>query len=184
MENATKAILMAAGVLIGVMILSLAAYLFVSFGGTAQTIQDRIDMGYMSQFNNKFLAYQAKNTTNDSKNPCTIYDIISVVNLANEFNDTNGFKYGDSDYISVYIGSNANDTNATKIVNDKTKASFIDGEKLDVYTYGTTSPYGGVNEADPTDPLSREYKLKGYNCYCHINQETERMGYIVFVPIP
>ena len=54
MENAAKALLMAGGVLIGILILTLAAYLFVSFGGTSQMIQNRIDQGSLDQFNNKF----------------------------------------------------------------------------------------------------------------------------------
>ena len=35
MENASKALIMVAGVLIGIMVLSLAVYLFVNFGSTS-----------------------------------------------------------------------------------------------------------------------------------------------------
>ena len=38
MENASKALIMAGGVLIGVLIISLAVYLFVSFGQTSAEI--------------------------------------------------------------------------------------------------------------------------------------------------
>lgn len=36
MENASKALIMAGGVLIGILILSLAVYLFIDFGGKHQ----------------------------------------------------------------------------------------------------------------------------------------------------
>ena len=42
MENASKALLMAAGVLMGVVILSLAAYLFVTFSSSADDVKSEI----------------------------------------------------------------------------------------------------------------------------------------------
>ena len=42
MENASKALIMAAGVLIGILILSLAVYLFVSFGNTSRELHKQI----------------------------------------------------------------------------------------------------------------------------------------------
>ena len=39
MENASKALLMAAGVLIGMMVLSLMVYLFISFGSSTKAIK-------------------------------------------------------------------------------------------------------------------------------------------------
>ena len=186
MENATKALLIGAGVLLGVMILSLAVYLYSSFGGTAQIIQDRIDMGYVNQFNNRFLAFQSKNYygSGEPENACTVYDIITVVNMANEYNEANGFKVGDSDFIAVYIGSSENDNNINKIVNDKSKSSYITGDNLNKYTKGTeltADTYGGKEQPDPSDDLSIYYKLRRYNCYCHIHDETSRISYVVFV---
>ena len=51
MENASKALLMAAGVLIGVLILSLAVYLFANFGTASAEIHKQKDMNEINKFN-------------------------------------------------------------------------------------------------------------------------------------
>ena len=79
MENASKALLMAAGVLIGVLILSLAAYLFVYFGSTSQQIHEQNEENQINEFNSKFTSYVGKDNI-------TIYDVITVANLATENN--------------------------------------------------------------------------------------------------
>ena len=73
MENASKALLMAAGVLIGVLILSLAVYLFANFGTASAEIHKQKDMNEINKFNTQFTSYEGKE--------CTIHDIISVVNI-------------------------------------------------------------------------------------------------------
>lgn len=79
MENASKALLMAASVLIGVIILSLAIYLYVSFGGSVQEMGEQMEEGQLQQFNNKFTSYVDKETL-------TIYDVVTVANLAKDNN--------------------------------------------------------------------------------------------------
>ena len=54
MENATKALIIAAEVLIGVMILSLAVYLFVTFGQTAKEVDERNAETQLLQFNEQY----------------------------------------------------------------------------------------------------------------------------------
>ncbi len=86
MENASKALIMAGGVLIGILILSLAVYLFIDFGGKASVIHDRITSNQLTQFNAQFNVYAGRNDV-------TIYQIITVSNLAyqnniNEEDDT------------------------------------------------------------------------------------------------
>ena len=48
MENASKALIMAASVLIGIMILSLAVYLFATFGASSAQMHEQIQ-GYFPQ---------------------------------------------------------------------------------------------------------------------------------------
>jgi len=79
MENASKALLMAGGLLIGILILSLAVYLFVTFGNDARTINEKIDSAKLTKFNAQFNIY-------DDRDDITIYDIISLANLAEENN--------------------------------------------------------------------------------------------------
>ena len=67
MENASKALLMAAGVLIGVLILSLAVYLFANFGTASAEIHKQKDMNEINKFNTQFTSYEGKE--------CTIHEI-------------------------------------------------------------------------------------------------------------
>ena len=60
MENATKALLMAAGVLIGIVILSLGVYLYGTIGNYVQMSQEEMNNQALIKFNTKF--YNLKST--------------------------------------------------------------------------------------------------------------------------
>ena len=92
MENASNALLMAAGVLIGIMILSIGVFLFVDFSGTSREIQDTISSNQLQQFNTQFTIYA-------DREDLTIYDVISVANLAAQ----NNLEYseGHTNYIQI-----------------------------------------------------------------------------------
>ncbi len=94
MENASNALLMAAGVLIGIMILSIAVFLFADFSGTSREIQDTISSNQLQQFNAQFTIYA-------DREDLTIYDVISVANLAAQ----NNLEYpeGNENYIQVEL---------------------------------------------------------------------------------
>lgn len=83
MENATQALIIAAGVLVGILILSLAVYLFSIMGGYAANTQKQIEKDEIAQFNSKFLKY-------DGLKNLTIQDIITVKNYALENNREDG----------------------------------------------------------------------------------------------
>lgn len=79
MENASKALVMAGGVLIGIMIMSLAVYLFIDFGSTSAEINTQNAQKQLTQFNAQFTSYEGKDGL-------TIYDVITVAGYANENN--------------------------------------------------------------------------------------------------
>lgn len=79
MENASKALIMAGGVLIGILLLSLAVYLFIDFGTTSADINDKNAQQQIVEFNSKFTSYE-------NKNDLTIYDVLTVVGYAKENN--------------------------------------------------------------------------------------------------
>lgn len=83
MENATQALIIAAGVLVGILILSLAVYLFSTMGGYAANTQKQMEKDSIAQFNNKFLKY-------DGLTDLTMQDIITVKNYALENNKEDG----------------------------------------------------------------------------------------------
>lgn len=80
MENASKALLMAAGVLIGVLILTLMVYLFVDFGTISAQIHSQVAQRQVNEFNGQFTSYEGKGEI-------TIYDVITVTNYAKENNE-------------------------------------------------------------------------------------------------
>ena len=84
MENASKALIMAAEVLIGILILSLMVYLFVSFGSSAAEVNEEVDKTRLAEFNSQFDKYK-------DKNDITAYDILSLTNLATENNKYYGY---------------------------------------------------------------------------------------------
>ena len=109
MENASKALLIAGGVLIGVLIISLAVYLFADFGSKSASINAQNSQKQLSAFNSKFTSYQnfkdqselAGTKTENEIWKITIYDIITVKGYALENNE----KYENADEkIDVKIG--------------------------------------------------------------------------------
>ena len=97
MENATRAFIMAAGVLLGVLILSLGIYLFSIFGQYSANAYETMEKNQITQFNSQFFKYYGNTTYSyvdengkekTITNPiqCTAHDIISIVNLAQQNN--------------------------------------------------------------------------------------------------
>ena len=104
MENATKAMLIAAGVLIGVMIISLGVALFAELDTYVQSSQEQIRFNEQNSFNAKFTKY--------IRDDLTIQDIITVANLANQnninYNATEDERGNQgSFYLAVYLGGTA-----------------------------------------------------------------------------
>lgn len=95
MENATKALIMAATILISVVIMSLGTYLFVSFSNYSSEVDEEVRTNQIAQFNSQFLKYQGREVT--------IYDILTVANLAKENNDNYELTVSDANENTLYI---------------------------------------------------------------------------------
>lgn len=96
MENASKALLMTASILVGIIILSLGVYLVNSFRNFSQTYRDNIETQKIKQFNAQFTAISGRNNI-------SIHEIITLRNFAKEFNDINSLDSTDSQYIHIII---------------------------------------------------------------------------------
>lgn len=160
MENAAKALMIAASVLIGIMIISLAVYLFATFGATSKQIHEEIDANRLNEFNTQFTVYETKNDN-------TIYDIISVINLAkenNEYYELNEQLEGNF-YIKVNIGNTQlNLEKKTKQELDdlvKQEQNNMESETIDGTTYDNQ-------------------KLPTYSCKVTISEKTGRVSTVVF----
>lgn len=93
MENASKALIMAAGILLGVIIISIGVVLYTTFSefgnATAQKIQDN----KIAEWNQNYLKYYGTITTEDENGkdvvkpiPVTAHDIVTVANQARQNN--------------------------------------------------------------------------------------------------
>lgn len=87
MENASKALIMVAGVLLGIMVISLAVYLFSEFGSSTKQMSDELAQTKISEFNVQFTKYVGTKTLR-------AHDIVNIANLAIE---NNRKYYGDDD---------------------------------------------------------------------------------------
>ena len=93
MENASKALIMAATVLLGVMIISIGVALFNTFSDFSRDTLEKVEDKKIAEWNNNFLKYYgAISTEKDGKKltqaiPVTAHDIVSVVNLAKQNNE-------------------------------------------------------------------------------------------------
>ena len=116
MENASKALIMAGGVLIGILILSLAVYLFIDFGGKAAVIHDRITSNQLTQFNAQFNVYAGRDDV-------TIYQIISLVNLAKE-NNKNYEDAGNDYQVEIWL-TNGNVNLTSEYITEGDKLNYI-----------------------------------------------------------
>lgn len=94
MENASKALIIVATVLLGIMIISVGVILFRSFSGSAAEIMGQIEKAKIAEFNNQFYKYYGKATKYNSVSnqyeeetiKVTSHDIVSIANLAQKNN--------------------------------------------------------------------------------------------------
>jgi len=80
MENASKALLIAAEILIGILILSIAVYIVMTIRSVTDTYQDRMSEQEVTKFNSYFFKY-------DGRTDILAQEIVSVVQYAQEFNN-------------------------------------------------------------------------------------------------
>lgn len=94
MENGAKALIMAASVLLGVMIISVGVALFNSFAGSGSSIMSEIEKTQIAEFNTQFLKYYGKTTEENEKTgkeeivpiKLTAHDVVTLANLAEKNN--------------------------------------------------------------------------------------------------
>lgn len=92
MENATQALMIAVGVLIGLLLLSLGVYLFNMISEYAGDTERQMSQTSVAQFNDKFLK-------NNGLTNLTIQDVITIKNYASDVNSQEGTF--DNGYVEV-----------------------------------------------------------------------------------
>lgn len=93
MENASNALMMAGGVLIGILLLSVLVVAFNGAADLAKSYDDSVSTTSLQAFNDNFEKY--------SLAPVDIQTIITMTHFAKDYNTRNNLVKGDSIYISV-----------------------------------------------------------------------------------
>lgn len=100
MENASKALLMAATVLIGVLMMSLGVYLFTIFGDFSADATKKLNQKNIDEFNAQFTKLISYQENGNWQNKCRAQDIVTVANIARETNKK--YEYTTSDHKGYY----------------------------------------------------------------------------------
>ena len=179
MENTTKALMMAAGVLIGIIILSLTVYLVNSIQGFSTNYNSSLELQQLEQFNTNFTVFEGRNNI-------SFHEIMTLVNLAKEFNKTNNLDKNDSQYIHVYAKYKS--SSPVDLTTEDNLDQYLDGTYIeDKYStdeghFGYENKYNSQKEKTQIIYYNC-YKCAGYNSYknYYINPNTGRIEYITFI---
>lgn len=192
MENASKALIMAASVLIGLLLITTGVILFNMFSTYSRNSQEKIEENAINQFNARFLKYYGDTVTTDVKNgsvqettgpiKVTIHDIISLANLAKENNmnyevDKENIDYTVSNpkragtsYVQVDVKIDGVGKNITKQLERKDEKTLNDF----IYSYSNKKTSAGQTEN----------KTRYFKCETAvISENTRRVVYIYFEEI-
>lgn len=145
MENASKALIMAGGVLIGILIISLAVYLFTDFGSTSAQINAQNSQKQITEFNSKFTSYE-EYKDKDGNWKITIYDIITLAGYAKENNQY--YEDTSEEQIKVKIDNieiqdNTNDRNQ-ELINKYTSDGILKKFKCSKVEYNTRGKVNSI----------------------------------------
>ena len=176
MENAAKALYMAAGVLIGIMLLSVIVFIFSSGGKIWETKDSNAETQKIEEFNSKLIIY-----TGDSRN--TIFDVITACNLAYDINKQN--EYDNINNIEIDIKGLSFDYNITNDPNlGRGKIFKGDGSQVSLTNLINETSFGNnineIEQIDPTNPSGRQKYKYIFIGTSHINEQTGKIDKITF----
>lgn len=126
MENATKALIIVSGVLIGIMILSIGISLFAALSGYVESSHEDIINNKVQQFNLQYTKYiNYDEDTGKTDFTLTIQDVVTAANIACESNFYYGLSHFESNnyYVSINMSGYANlektiNSDSSKILSD------------------------------------------------------------------
>ena len=165
MENASKALLMAAGLLISVIVLSLIVFIYITFSNSTQQSVKQMELSKLTAFNSKYLNY-------DGRKDLTFYDIVNVVSLAKSDNENSdyGIKvkfFSASSYSSLDL---TDKTISIESLKQKLTALNRDGDVMESKEIEDTSTGGKAEKIVPVN----------YECKVKLNEKTGRVEEVSF----
>ena len=166
MENASKALIMAASILLGLMIISVGVALFNTFSEFSRDTLEKVEEKKLAEWNNNYLKYYGIMAVEENGKyiskpiEVTAHDIVSVANLAKQNNENyeleNQSAYDENSYyVQVQVDKKNNFEKST----EQEKNIFLQ-----------------------ENSLTEENETKYYKCTeVKISEVTKRVMYIKFV---
>lgn len=180
MENASKALLIAGGVLIAILVMTVGVYFSRMIADHSARVYAQLEESRRTEFNQKFLNYDVNHRKEDgsSNTDLNIQDVVTIVNLARNSNQYNQLE---------------NIIPPTDPINDKSlyvtvSCVGVSDGKLILLNNNTRKNLERLNENDLNSILEKELKdmpqddrnrIK-YSCTVKINKNT---GYVNYVEI-
>ena len=85
MENASKALLIAGGILIAMLIISIGVYLYINYSSVGEAYQTRMSSTEIQKFNENFTRYEGRENI-------TIQEIVTLYNFVKDYELKTGVK--------------------------------------------------------------------------------------------
>ena len=118
MENASKALIIAGEILIGVLIISLASYIIVQFGTFSRNLNIKMEEAEIMQFNVKFTNYAGRANISSQ-------EVVTIINFAKQRNEEYNVNSNDEFYIDVCIdGKSALNTNINQYLEENKNNTY------------------------------------------------------------
>lgn len=135
MENASKALIMAASVLLGLMIISVGVALFNTFSDFSRTTLEKVEETKIAEWNNNFLKYYGSIAQGENEQikpiDVTVHDIITVSNFAKQNNENYELQkqqaYNENTY---YVQVRVDNVMNFEKLSDSEKNTFIKNNSL------------------------------------------------------
>lgn len=162
MENATTALMMAAGVLIGLLLLSVMVIAFNGAADLAKSYDDSVATTSLQAFNNNFEKY--------TLGEIDIQSIITVTHFAKDYNTKNDLTDDDTIYIEV--------TCANERFDEKTDAELIQYMQDNLFYIDSIDEQG--NKTYKTDEQGNLIKKKYVCTSIEYNENTNTVTEIEF----
>lgn len=169
MENASKALLIAGGVLIAILVASLGVYFSRTMADDVAEFYKMLEESKKTEFNQQFLVY--------NENKVNIQDILTIVNLAKDSNKKNDFGSPDDGNLNGTPSNPLNDNSMYITVNFD-----------NVYEIGeiTSTAHKKNLEKLKNDQLNNAIKkemskpdeVQEFDCEVKINNNTGYVNYI------
>ena len=133
MENVSRALLIAAGIILGILLLSVMIYVFRQGARVNQTYDQKQITNQLELYNSKFEKYDRDNNT--------IMDVISLCNLALDINKDSNFDPSNTVQIEIATSKGGNakyELPNTDFIKERNKIKKIGASKpYDIYNLAT-----------------------------------------------